>query len=152
MTAIESNSLDETRDIGRRLGGALRVGDVVGLVGPLGAGKTALVKGIAEGIGVADPHRVTSPTFVIVNEYEGRVHLHHIDAYRLGTARELEALGLEEFVERGVVVVEWADRVEAALPADRLTITIEPTGEQQRTMHLSAPGGRAVELARALGR
>lgn len=145
---LESNSPEATRAIGQALGAAIRVGDVVALVGPLGAGKTVLVKGIAAGAGVSDSRRVTSPTFVIVNEYEGRLRLFHIDAYRLGGQRDLDALGADEFVEQGAVIVEWAERVSGTLPADRLTVTIEPAGERARRLHVLGEGPRAVELMR----
>lgn len=146
---LEAESLDRTQAIGRALGAVLRVGDVIGLIGPLGAGKTALTKGIAAGAGVEDPRRVTSPTFVIVNEYDGAVHIYHIDAYRLGSAAELDALGLDEFIESGAIIVEWADRVADALPAERLTITIEPVGEQERTLRLHGLSERAATLIQA---
>lgn len=147
---IESNSPEMTQAIGRALGAAIGTGDVIALVGPLGAGKTVFVKGLAAGAGVADPRRVTSPTFVIVNEYEGRLRLFHIDAYRLGSGRDLDTLGVDEFVEEGAVIVEWADRVGSALPAGRLTITIEPAGEQSRRLHLHADDDRGEGLIRAV--
>ena len=145
---LRSESPERTLAIGRRLGEALLVGDVLGLVGPLGAGKTALAKGIAGGIGVADPRRVTSPTVVIVNEYDARLRLYHIDAYRLGGVREIEALGLDEFMASGAVVVEWSDRVRQALPEDHLTITIEPIGDHTRELRLMPFGPRSRDLAR----
>ncbi|MGB9625758.1 MAG: tRNA (adenosine(37)-N6)-threonylcarbamoyltransferase complex ATPase subunit type 1 TsaE [Phycisphaerae bacterium] len=147
---LESNSPETTQAIGWTLGAALRTGDVVALVGPLGAGKTVLVKGIAAGAGVNDPKRVTSPTFVIVNEHEGRLRLFHVDAYRLRDGRELEALGFREFLELGAVVVEWADRVDGALPAERLTITIEPVGASLRRLHLRGDDERARQLMQAV--
>lgn len=130
----------------------MHTGDVIALIGPLGAGKTVLVKGIAEGAGVTDPRRVTSPTFVIVNEYDGRLHLYHVDAYRLSGERELEALGIDEFAERGAILIEWADRVPGILPEERLIIHIEPTGEQSRELQLAATGKRAAEIAATVGR
>ncbi len=147
---LESNSPETTQAIGRALGAALRTGDVIALVGPLGAGKTVLVKGIAAGAGVGDPRRVTSPTFVIVNEYEGRLRLFHIDAYRLRDGRDLEALGFSEFLEQGAVVVEWADRVGRALPSERLTITIEPVAASARRLHLHGENERARYLMQAV--
>lgn len=149
---LPSDSPEQTREIGRDLGSQLRVGDVVALIGPLGAGKTQFVKGVAAGAGLADTRRVTSPTFVLINEYEGRIRLYHIDAYRLGDAREYEALGAEEFARDGAVLLEWADRVMAALPEDRLAITIEVTGEQSRVLHCAGECGRAVELLQGLAR
>lgn len=147
-----SGSAAETQAIGQLVGSALQMGNLVALIGPLGAGKTAMVKGIALGAGLSDPRRVTSPTFVIVNEYFGRLRLFHIDAYRLGGLREFDALGVDEFLEEGAVLVEWADRVEAALPVDRLVVTIEPTGDQTRLVRLSALGGQSVAILNALTR
>jgi tRNA threonylcarbamoyladenosine biosynthesis protein TsaE len=155
MLTIISESLEATHALGARVGRALAVGDVLALVGPLGAGKTTLVKGIAAGAGVADARQVNSPTFVIVNEYDALrtgVRLYHIDAYRLRGAGDLEALGFDEMAAFGAVLVEWADKVPDALPPDRLTITIAPTGELGRRFELVASGPvseRLLEFARA---
>lgn len=138
MTAtleIYSHSPEETVEIGQMIAAALAPGDVVGLIGELGAGKTQLTKGLALGLGVPDSRLVNSPTFVLVNEYEGRVPVNHIDAYRLATADEFEALGFDEMIECGVVVVEWADRVAAALPAR--TIWIEIAAEEDNVRRLA---------------
>ncbi len=132
---ITSGGVDETVEIGRRLGAMLMPGDVLALVGPLGAGKTWFVKGIARGFGIADSRAVTSPTFVLVNEYAGRVTMHHLDAYRLGSADELLDLGFAEMTGSGAVtIVEWADRVEAALPERALWVRLAVLGEQSRRM------------------
>jgi len=137
-----THSPEETLALGRRLGRALQAGDVVALAGPLGAGKTHLVKGIAEGLGLADSRDVTSPTFVLVNEYEARLPVYHFDAYRLTGADQLLEIGCEEyFAGQGVSLVEWADRVTAALPPDHLWIDIKPTGPTDRRLHLQAAGG-----------
>lgn len=149
---LYSSDPDQTRAIGRLLGSALRSGDLVALLGPLGAGKTTLVKGIAVGAGLPDDRRVTSPTFVLVNEYDAEPYLFHVDAYRLGGPRELEALGLDEFLTQGAVLVEWADRVEAALPCERLEIALEATGDRSRALHLNGFGRRAEDLIRTLAR
>jgi tRNA threonylcarbamoyladenosine biosynthesis protein TsaE len=148
---IDVHGLAETERIGRGLGGALQAGDFVALIGPLGAGKTTLVKGIAAGAGVPDRRQVNSPTFVLVNEYEaprpgGSLRLYHVDAYRLRGADDLEDLGFDEMCERGAVLLEWADRVADLLPADRLTASIEPTGPEDRRLHLTATGPRSVAL------
>jgi tRNA threonylcarbamoyladenosine biosynthesis protein TsaE len=153
--AIDSSDLAFTHDLGRRLGSALEVGDVIALVGPLGSGKTTLVKGIAGGAGVADLRQVNSPTFVIVNEYEAArpgdpLVIHHIDVYRLRGSDDLEAIGFDEMCRTGAVIVEWADRVEDLMPADRLTITIEPTGDTTRRFRLDPGGPGAVRVADAV--
>jgi tRNA threonylcarbamoyladenosine biosynthesis protein TsaE len=147
---IDVAGLDVTQRIGRRLGAALRIGDVVALIGPLGSGKTTLVKGVAAGAGVADSRQVNSPTFVIVNEYETSLsptpRLFHIDAYRLRGGGDLELLGFEEMLSFGAVLIEWADRVADVLPADRLTITIEPVDENRRQFHCTAGGSAGYLL------
>lgn len=153
---IDSDSAEATHEIGRRLGAVLAVGDVVALVGPLGAGKTRLVKGIADGAGVRDLRAVNSPTFVIVNQYEaasagGRLCIHHVDTYRLRDGGDLEALGFDEMCAGGAVVIEWADRVADILPPDVLTITIEPTGDDTRVLRAEASGPGPVRLLDALG-
>jgi tRNA threonylcarbamoyladenosine biosynthesis protein TsaE len=147
---IESRSPEQTQALGAALGKALRVGDAVALVGPLGAGKTVFVKGVAHGAGVPAGRPVTSPTFVLVNEYEGRVRIHHVDAYRLNNANDLLALGVDEFLECGAVLLEWADRVPGALPDDRLTIAIKPVGDTMRRFALTARGPRSTKLQRAV--
>ncbi len=145
-----SRSPDETLAFGEALGRLLRPGDVVALRGELGAGKTLLTKGIARGIG-ADPAEVTSPTFVLMHVYEGRIRLAHFDAYRLRGAAEMIDLGAEEaFYEGGASVVEWADRVEEALPPERLDVSIEVVGETQRRMALRARGERAGEIVKGI--
>lgn len=147
---IISRSPQDTFEIGERIGRLLGPGHVVALIGPLGAGKTQLAKGIACGAGVDDPSIVTSPTFTLVNEYTGRVRIQHMDAYRLTHARELDGLGFDEMLEESVVVIEWADRVADALPADRLVIDIQPDGECARTMIVSCAGLLATRALAAL--
>jgi len=143
-------SPEQTRSLGRRLGALLRAGDFVALVGELGAGKTLLVRGAAEGAGVADA--ASSPTFALVNLYRGgRVALQHLDLYRLAGPAELFALGFEDLLaEPAATLCEWADRAGAALPEDRLEILLEPTGPNERRATLRAHGTRAKELLDAL--
>ncbi len=134
---LESQNVEDTLAIGRAMGAALAPGDVVGLVGCLGAGKTHLTKGIAVGLSVPDDREVNSPTFVLVNEYEGRIHIFHLDAYRLSSADELEALGFAEMCETaGVILVEWADRVTEALGPDAFWIELAVTAEADRRLTL----------------
>jgi len=119
-----THSPEETRALGKRLAGALHAGSVVAFTGGLGAGKTAFVSGLAAGFGVSD--RVTSPTFTIVNEYEGgRLPLFHFDMYRLGSAEELFDIGWEDYLGRGgVCAVEWSENVPGAMEADAIQVDI----------------------------
>lgn len=142
---IETHSPAETIELGRALGAALRAGDVLALVGQLGAGKTELIKGLAIGIGAME--RVTSPTFKLVNEYSGRITLYHLDAYRLRGASDLAAIGSEDFFDgEGAAAVEWADRVAEVLPHDHLRIEMKISGETSRQITLTATGGRSRHL------
>jgi len=148
---VMTRSREETLALGRRLGELLGPGDVLALRGPLGSGKTTLTKGIAEGLGVEEPRWVTSPTFVLVHQYEGRVPVYHIDAYRLRGPADAEALGMEEmFFGDGVAIIEWAERIEAALPPERLEITLEIAGEEEREIALTAVGAHYERLLRNL--
>lgn len=136
MTWYSENE-KETERIGRELADRLKPGAVVAFTGDLGAGKTALVRGIAEGLGICG--RVTSPTFAIVNEYEGgRLPLFHFDMYRLSSAEDLFDIGWEDFRYRaGVCVIEWSERIKEALPEDSLFIDIKRgEGEEQRIITL----------------
>ncbi len=147
----ETSSPALTLDWGAALGRVMPGGLTVALVGPLGAGKTQLVKGIAAGNGVGDPREVTSPTFTLIHEYHGRVKLYHIDAYRLRGPPELTALGFEEMVDpQTVVVVEWADRVRGVLPTDALWIEIDAVGETARRITVQAGGPLASRCLAAL--
>lgn len=120
---VKSESPESTRTLGEQLGRFLRPGNVVALLGNLGAGKTCFTQGIARGLGVSA--KVTSPTFVLIKEYQGRLPLYHFDAYRLGSPEELVDLGSEEYFSGpGVCVIEWAERVTAALPEDRLEVEL----------------------------
>ena len=125
----------ETEALGEALGRVLPPGSVVAYTGGLGAGKTAFTRGLARGLGIQD--RVTSPTYTIVNEYEGRLPLFHFDMYRLGDEDELFDIGWEDYLNRGgVCAVEWSERVEDALPPGTVVVTIErrPDKEDWRTV------------------
>ena len=123
---VASASPGQTREIGARVGAALEGGDVVALSGDLGAGKTCLVQGIARGLGVPEDVPVTSPTFTLVGEYPGRLVLRHADFYRVDGYERLHGAGFNDLLDaRGVLVVEWAERLPDALPDERLEIMIE---------------------------
>ncbi len=129
----ETRSVRGTVSLGRRLAARLRPGDCVVLTGTLGAGKTAMVRGLAEGLGLTDGRLVASPTFVLVREYPARCPVFHIDLYRMVEADgELEALGLAEMLRDGIVLVEWGERATEALPADCWRIEIAITGATAR--------------------
>ena len=134
---FDTRSAAGTVALGRRIAKRLRPGDCVALAGPLGAGKTVLVRGIAVGLGLADERWVSSPSFVLVREYPANVPVYHLDLYRLSApAAELADLGIEEMLQDGVVVIEWADRAQAALPRPRWEIAIEITGRTTRRFTL----------------
>ncbi|MEN6578113.1 MAG: tRNA (adenosine(37)-N6)-threonylcarbamoyltransferase complex ATPase subunit type 1 TsaE [Phycisphaerales bacterium] len=135
---ITSHSAEETMELGRRIGNRLKGGEVFAICGPLGSGKTHLIKGIAAGAGARDRENVTSPTFVIVNEYRGRFDLYHIDAYRIGSLAEFEMLGFDDFCyPQSVVLIEWADKIEAAIHAiDSIHIDLAHASERTRTIRL----------------
>jgi len=136
---IISKSAEETIELGRRIGEQLRGGEVIAVCGALGSGKTHLIKGIAAGAGAQDSaRRVNSPTFVIVNEYAGRVDIYHIDAYRLNSALEFEMIGFDDFCyPESVVLIEWADKVESALEGiNYMRIELFHAGDMQRRIHI----------------
>jgi len=135
---------DETRmaALGTALAAVLESGTVVGLYGTLGAGKTRLVQAIARACGVTQ-QPVVSPTFVLLQEYEGRIPIYHFDAYRMRDEDEFLELGPDEYFEgSGLVLIEWADRVENVLPPERVEIHIEVTGEQSRRVEVRAVGAK----------
>jgi tRNA threonylcarbamoyladenosine biosynthesis protein TsaE len=157
MAGLRLRSADEatTKAIGAALAGLLDPGDVVGLAGDLGAGKTRLVQGAAAALGVDDP--VLSPTFMLLREYDGDLPVHHVDAYRLAGPVELEDLGLDEVLAPDAVAfVEWADRVAAALPESWLELVLHIRDDDTREVDVHAHGptwaARAQELREALER
>jgi tRNA threonylcarbamoyladenosine biosynthesis protein TsaE len=147
--ALLSSSPEETHRLGQRLGQLLQPGDFVGLVGDLGAGKTHLVRGVAEGAGVSRSE-VASPTFAIVYPYRGRLPLYHADLYRLADYDELYATGFLDLVGGdGAVLVEWLDRIPEAAPREYLRLTLRDTGEDSRELVAEALGSRPAELLKA---
>ncbi len=120
---IKTFSRDETAEAGRKLGRLLEAGDVVCLSGDIGTGKTVFTGGIAEGLGISG--YITSPTFTIVNEYEGRIPFYHFDVYRINDPDEMFEIGFEEYIDgRGVVVIEWADVIKDILPREHIWVEI----------------------------
>lgn len=148
MEVLETNSAEETVRLGTILGGLLQAGDVITLNGDLGAGKTCFASGVARGLDITQ--RVTSPTFTLINEYNGRLPFYHLDVYRLTSPEELEDLGYEEyFYGSGVTVIEWAERIERYLPNERLDIFIE-ADEEGRILKLIPRGIRHDKLVEEL--
>lgn len=132
--------------MGTAVGRAAQAGTAIALVGNLGAGKTRFTRAVAAALGI-DQKLVTSPTFVLIQEYEGRLPVFHFDTYRLGSVDEFLDLGVEEYFEAGgICLIEWADRVLDVLPPDLLRIDIEVTGESCRAFHFTAGGPNAQSL------
>ncbi len=172
LVVIHLKTAAATQRLGRRLGELLQPGDALGLDGPLGAGKTCLVQGLARGLGVPASVAVSSPTFTLVNQYPGQslpppagpasdpspadpqpLTLYHVDLYRLESARELDELGLWEAAESGgVMAVEWLARFPQALPRDRLELTLDVLPDGGRSLGLRAGGPRAAARLAALRR
>ena len=136
-----SHSAEETERFGESLAQELRAGDVLAFTGSLGMGKTAFTRGLARGLGCRG--RVTSPTFTIVNEYEGKTPLFHFDMYRLGSSDELFDIGWDDYLARGgVCAVEWSERVSDALPEDTIFVDIARGEEGENTRVITVTGGR----------
>ena len=142
-----TSAVEGTERLGEAFGPALRAGDVVTLSGPLGAGKTRFVAGLARALQPGS--RVRSPSFTLVNEIPGSPWLFHLDLYRLEGERDVEGLGLEEYAESGALVVEWVERLPAAWRDEALAIAIEPGEGDARTLVASAQRGRGLELLAA---
>jgi tRNA threonylcarbamoyladenosine biosynthesis protein TsaE len=154
MSGVEralTHSTDETLELAGTVGELLRAGDVVSLVGDLGAGKTVFARGVARALGVTGP--VVSPSFTIVREYDGRIPLVHVDVYRIDTVQELYDLGFEELVrDDAVTLVEWGDMIDGLLPVDRLDVRLAPGDtDDERVVEIEGHGrswrARAAELA-----
>ena len=137
-----SHNVIETEELGEKLAKCLSPGDIVAYLGDLGAGKTAFTRGLARGLGCTG--RVTSPTFTIVNEYEGRMPLFHFDMYRLPDEDALFDIGWEDYLDRGgVCAVEWSENVSDALPEDTVFVTIERHADHSDWRHITITGGNA---------
>lgn len=140
MRMVETNSPEETWELAAELAGKLGAGTVIALHGDLGAGKTCFIQGLAAALGIDEP--ITSPTYTLIGEYEGRLPLHHIDLYRLSGPVEALGLGLEEYFDaNGITAIEWAERAEGLLPPDLLHIRIEADEyTETRTFHIFREG------------
>ncbi len=135
QAVFRTHSPEETQEIGVKIGCQLNPGDVVALIGDLGVGKTCLTQGIARGAGVYQDQTVNSPSYILINEYEGKIPVYHIDLYRLQRLEDIIALGLEEYLDGdGICVIEWADRMGELLPESYIQVRI--TGEDEFTREI----------------
>ncbi|MDR4509648.1 MAG: tRNA (adenosine(37)-N6)-threonylcarbamoyltransferase complex ATPase subunit type 1 TsaE [Candidatus Brocadiaceae bacterium] len=149
---LRSSCEDETITIGERVGMLLEPGNVIALIGELGAGKTTMVKGIVQGLGIQDRRQVKSPTFSLVYEYNGRMPIYHFDAYRLKDAAEMFQIGSDEMVfGHGVSIVEWADNVRECLPEEYLQITLTALSRTERSIEVCIRGKCYDKIAALAG-
>ncbi|MCX5726567.1 MAG: tRNA (adenosine(37)-N6)-threonylcarbamoyltransferase complex ATPase subunit type 1 TsaE [Candidatus Saganbacteria bacterium] len=143
MIEIITKNAEETRELGKKIGASLKSGDVVALTGELGSGKTTLIQGLAAGIGVSD--FVTSPTFILIGEYSGIHPFIHVDLYRLEEEKEIEDLGILEYFDgRGIVAIEWAERMRDLLPENLIKIEIESLDETKRRIRIAEIGIKRI--------
>ena len=134
---IRTESPEETQTLGEELGSTLKAGDVVALIGDLGSGKTCLTQGIARGVGIAQGEVVSSPSYIIINEYDGKIPIYHIDLYRLETDAEIAELGLGEYINSdGICIIEWAERMAEGLPDTCIKIHIAWEDENTRSIKI----------------
>lgn len=152
MSSVKNNltirtcSAEETKNFGSKLAGSLKPGDVVCLFGDLGSGKTCLIQGICQGWGVAEP--VVSPTFTLINEYNGKSPVYHFDLYRLRSSAELINIGFQDYVYGGeLVLIEWPEKAGKDLPIDRLDIIITIVSREERVFQIAPSGEYTLELS-----
>lgn len=139
----KSESPEETQSLGKKIGKTLQQGDVIALIGDLGTGKTCLTQGIARGAGIAPDEIVSSPSYILINEYNGKVPIYHIDLYRLENSEQIAELGLSEYVEGdGICIIEWAERMAEALPDTCIKIRITLTSGN--TAHTDAEASESI--------
>jgi len=148
---FKSTGAEQTMGLGNLLGTLLEPGEVIALVGELGAGKTTLVKGIAQGLGVADKRVVKSPTFSLIHRYEGRIPIYHFDAYRLKDTREMFDIGCDEVIYgTGVTIIEWADKVLPCLPERYMQITFTIVSNNERSLKIKHLGRHYHKLLQSI--
>jgi tRNA threonylcarbamoyladenosine biosynthesis protein TsaE len=145
--SILTGSAEETKALARNMGRKLKSGDILALSGELGSGKTCFTGGLARGLGVADNYQITSPTFTIINEYPARCPLYHFDVYRLEGYSSLDDLGYEEYFSgKGVVVIEWAEKIAPVIPETAIYINFEYVDENKRKITIKGLPGRLKEI------
>jgi tRNA threonylcarbamoyladenosine biosynthesis protein TsaE len=148
---IQTRSASETVRIGKTIGNRLLLGDVVALVGELGAGKTQFIKGLAAGVGIENSAYISSPSFTLIHEYPGEIPFYHIDLFRLGREQEAEELGLEDYFQgRGITAIEWADKIPCLLPKELLFICIAYIDKNTRSLEITGKGKRFEDLVKEL--
>jgi tRNA threonylcarbamoyladenosine biosynthesis protein TsaE len=148
---IQTGRTAETIRIGKSIGSQLLPGDVVALVGELGAGKTQFIKGLAAGAGIRNPAYISSPSFTVINEYPGKMTFYHVDLFRLGEEKEAEELGLEEYFQsKGITAIEWADKIPSLLPKELLLIRIAYAGRNRRSLEIIGNGKHYEEIVNQL--
>ena len=151
--AFFSNSPAATYNLGKKMGEQLAAGSVIALIGELGCGKTLLTRGVCEGLGVP-LRQVNSPTFVLVNEYRGRLPVFHMDLYRLGGADDVFEIGMMDYLARagaGVMLVEWAEKILSILPENRLEVRFAIMSDRKREIGMLAYGGHFGNMIKGLG-
>jgi tRNA threonylcarbamoyladenosine biosynthesis protein TsaE len=149
--SITTNNADETFALGHKIGKKLQGGDILALSGELGSGKTCFAGGIARGLGVSENYQITSPTFTLINEYPAKYKLFHFDVYRLNDYSDLDDLGYEEFVSgKGVVIIEWAEKISSAIPKRAFFINFEYLDENKRKIIIKGPFDRMKEICEDL--
>jgi len=142
-----SSSPEDTQELGQTLGEILKPGDVICLFGDLGAGKTCFAQGVAWGAGFPLDDYISSPTFTLINEYSGKWPIYHLDFYRIKSQEELSDLGYEEYLfGQGIVIIEWADRLDGLLPPERLEVWVRKMNMMQREITVTGIGGRYIDL------
>jgi len=144
---IETRSVNETRELGQKIGTLISQPVIIALTGDLGSGKTAFVQGLARGLEVPADYYITSPTFTLINEYPGRLPLFHVDLYRLNSISDFEDIGLDELLyDQAVVAIEWADKLDEALLSQYLAVAFEIIADQCRRISINAYGQSEANL------
>ena len=146
-----STSEEKTIHLGKIIGKHLNGGNIIALTGELGSGKTCITRGIARGMGIPEEFHVTSPTFTLINEYPGRIPLYHLDVYRLSGSEDLKDLGYEEyFFGKGVVVIEWAEKIQDIIPSDSIFIYLKYINKNKREIKITYNGKKASETIKKI--
>lgn len=151
MVSVTSHSVEETIRLGERLGRLLEPGSFIALTGELGAGKTQFVRGVASGLGIDSSVPITSPTFTLLNEYQGRIRLYHFDLYRLGGVDDAAELGFDEYFDgNGVCLVEWAERLGSDILTERLDIIFDYLSDTERRIDFISHGSNHEALLKKM--